>query len=92
MFKAATSEIDLLLPGLVLLDPETFKSEVIISTLGKFAELSPLLKGKLVSACMRAVLFDDNVSIHELEVMRSVCTVMNIPVPPVLIDKTKVKV
>jgi len=86
VFTAASGEIDHLLPGLVLQDPKTFKPSRIIEALETFADLSPALKSQLVSACLKAVLFDDDVTIRELEVMRSICTVMNVPVPPVLID------
>ena len=89
VFKAAAGDIENLLPGLQLQNPKTFKPEYIISALEKFADLSPALKGKLVSAGIKAVLFDDDVTIRELEVMRSVCTVMDVPMPPVLIDIDK---
>ncbi len=84
VFKAATDEIGQQLPGLKLKDPRTFKPEEIVTALEKFANLSPVLKTKLVAACIEAVLFDDKATTRELEMMRSVCAAMEVPVPPVL--------
>lgn len=86
-FEAVTADIESGLAGLELQDPRTFKPEEIIQALEKFALLSPELKKSLVAACLKAVLHDGDVSVRELEVMRSVCTVMDVPVPPVLTDK-----
>ncbi|MCW8963255.1 MAG: M48 family metallopeptidase [Gammaproteobacteria bacterium] len=87
IFRAATAEIEALLPNLQLQNPKTFKPDNIISALDKFNGLSPSLKGVLVTACIQAVLFDEDVTTRELEVMRSVCTVMEVPMPPVLMDQ-----
>ncbi len=86
-FEAVTADIESGLADLELQDLRTFKPEEIIQALEKFALLSPELKKCLVAACLKAVLHDGDVSVRELEVMRSVCTTMDVPVPPVLTDK-----
>jgi hypothetical protein len=88
IFKASAGEIAAALPDLELQNPRTFKPENIISALDKFNGLTPPLKGLLVAACIKAVLFDDDVSIRELELMRGLCTVMEVPMPPVLMEHT----
>jgi Zn-dependent protease with chaperone function len=87
IFEVATTDIRFELPDLQMSDPKSFRPEEIIQALEKFALLSPDEKGKLVASCLKSVLHDDEVSTRELEVMRSVCTVMDVPVPPVLTDK-----
>ena len=87
VFEAASEVIEPLLPSLALQQPESFRPDEIISALEKFSGLSPALKGKLVLACITAVLFDEEVTTSELELMRSICTTMDVPMPPVLVDK-----
>ena len=87
IFEVATADIRSEIPDLQMSDPRSFKPEEIIQALEKFALLSSEQKGKLVAACLKSVLHDDEVSTRELEVMRSVCTAMDVPVPPVLTDK-----
>ena len=79
------------MPGLELKDPKNFKPEEIILALEKFAGLASALKSKLVSACIKAVLFDEDVTTRELEMMRSICTTMEVPMPPVLSNKEESK-
>lgn len=87
VFQSVAAELQPGLSGLQLMDPATFDPEQVIQDMEKFAYLSPALKSSLVSTLIKAVLHDDNVSIRELEVMRAVCAVMDVPVPPVLSDK-----
>ena len=87
VFQVVSAELQPGLSGLTLLDPTSFDPEQVIQMMEKFAYLSPVLKSSLVSALIKAVLHDNDVSTRELEVMRSVCAAMDVPVPPVLNDK-----
>lgn len=87
VFKVAMDVLGQQAGKLELSDPRTFKPEKIIEALEVFALLSPELKGRLVEALLKAVLHDEQVSVRELEVMRSVCTAMDVPVPPVLTEQ-----
>ena len=60
-----------------------------IAAMEKLTGLSPQLKQKLVNACISAVLADDHASTRELEVTRSLCATMDVPMPPVLTGQDK---
>ncbi len=52
--------------------------------LSRLAELTPLLKSPLVNACADCILDDGRVEPAEAELLRAICAVLDVPMPPLL--------
>jgi len=57
-------------------------------SLEKLSHLSPLLKQPFIDACIDCILFDNTVSIREVELLRAICETLDCPMPPLIADKT----
>ncbi len=60
------------------------KLESMEGILGKLSELSPLLKGSLISACADCVLYDGKITLEEAELLRAVAEALDCPMPPLI--------
>ncbi len=60
------------------------------SALQQLARLSPLLKRPLVEACTDAVLRDKRVTVADGELLRSICAILDCPMPPILPSQSKI--
>jgi len=56
-------------------------------SLEKLSHLSPLLKQPFIDACIDCILFDNAVSIREVELLRAICETLDCPMPPLTADK-----
>ena len=65
----------------------TFKA--LDRSLGKLARTAPVLKRKLLTACVACVAHDNWLSLDEFEILRAVADAMDLPVPPVFPGKFK---
>jgi hypothetical protein len=54
------------------------------NTLAELAQLQPLEKKKLVEGLERCVAHDGKLSVEEGELLRTLCAVLNCPLPPLL--------
>jgi Zn-dependent protease with chaperone function len=57
---------------------------VLADALQRLARLQPLEKKRLIDALTRCVAFDGKLSIEEGELLRTICAVLNCPLPPLL--------
>ncbi len=51
-------------------------------SLDRLARVSPLLKKKLVAACLQSLVYDEKINVREMELFRAVAEALNCPVPP----------
>jgi Zn-dependent protease with chaperone function len=54
------------------------------AALGRLSELRPLEKKRLIDGLTRCITYDGKLSIEEGELLRTVCAVLNCPLPPLL--------
>ncbi|TNF92092.1 MAG: hypothetical protein EP297_14020 [Gammaproteobacteria bacterium] len=88
IFGLAASELSPVLTDVQIRDIRKLDPNDLIVAMEKFSEMKPALKKRLTSACVAAVMADEHVTIRELEVMRSLCAVMDVPMPPVVTEQS----
>ena len=80
----ASAEQELGLTNLVLLSRQQINLEILDSAVENLALLKPLLKPRLLKACLIVITQDQNYSADEMELMRAIGAVLDCPVPPYL--------
>lgn len=60
---------------------------VVGKAISKFAASSPAVKKTILDACAYCVLFDQTVTIKEAELLRAIAYALNLPLPPMLMNK-----
>ncbi len=80
----ANAEKELGLAKLVLLSREQINLDNLDAAVDKLALLKPLLKPRLLKACLAAITRDQIYSPDEMELMRAISAVLDCPVPPYL--------
>ena len=78
----------LLPPNSPLLAPAECSLTHLGPALDTLATLTPLLKAGLVDACADIVMADGRVQVMEAELLRTVCTLLDCPMPPLFPDAT----
>jgi Zn-dependent protease with chaperone function len=80
----ASAERELGLTNLVLLPRDQINLENLDVAVEKLALLKPLLKPRLLKACLAVITQDQKYSPDEMELMRAVSDVLDCPLPPYL--------
>jgi hypothetical protein len=80
----ASAEQELGLANLVLLPREQISLDNLDVSIGKLALLKPLLKPRLLKACLAVITQDQKYSPDEMELMRAIGDVLDCPLPPYL--------
>jgi len=83
-FQRATH--GLLPPGRLLLAPERCVPRRLDVAIARLARLTPLLKAPLIDAAADLVLADGQVQVAEAELLRTLCTLLDSPMPPLFND------
>ncbi len=81
-FIAAEKELGL--NNLILLSRKQIKIETLGLAVDKLALLKPLLKPRLLKACLVVITLDQEYSPNEMELMRAIADVLDCPIPPYL--------
>lgn len=81
-FTQAEEEVDL--TNLVLLPREQINLDNLDAAVDRLALLKPLLKPRLLKACLAVITQDQKYSPDEMELMRAIGGVLDCPVPPYL--------
>jgi hypothetical protein len=82
---AYSAGLSIALPGVGGVPPELDSSPLALGTaLSRLAKLQPLEKKRLIDGLTRCVAYDDKLSVEEGELLRTVCAVLNCPLPPLL--------
>jgi hypothetical protein len=81
-FVIAARELGL--ANLVLLPRQQINLENLGAAVDQLALLKPLLKPRLLKACLAVITQDENYSPDEVELMRAIGAVLDCPVPPYL--------
>ena len=79
-FMAAEKELGL--NNLILLSRKQIKIETLGVAVDKLALLKPLLKPRLLKACLVVITLDQEYSPNEMELMRAISDVLDCPLPP----------
>jgi len=80
----ASAEQDLGLTNLVLLPRQQINLEILDLAVDNLALLKPLLKPRLLKACLTVITQDQKYSPDEMELIRAIGDVLDCPVPPYL--------
>ena len=80
----ANAEQELGLTNLVLLSRQQINLEILDSAVENLALLKPLLKPRLLKACLIVITQDQKYSADEMELIRAIGDVLDCPVPPYL--------
>ncbi|MCP4187177.1 MAG: M48 family metallopeptidase [Gammaproteobacteria bacterium] len=80
-FEAGITQTDI--KGLEFQTLKSFKLDTLNRSLDKLAQLKPLVKPQLLKACMATVLHNEKVTIREIELVRTISTCLDCPMPPV---------
>ena len=80
----ASAEQELGLTNLVLLSRQQINLEILDSAVENLALLKPLLKPRLLKACLIVITQDQKYSADEMELIRAIGDVLDCPVPPYL--------
>jgi BarA-like signal transduction histidine kinase len=78
------AEEELGLTNLALLPREQINLENLDAAVDKLALLKPLLKPRLLKACLAVITQDQKYSPDEMELMRAIGDVLDCPLPPYL--------
>ena len=78
------AEEELGLPNLALLPRDQINLENLDAAVDKLALLKPLLKPRLLKACLAVITQDQKYSPDEMELMRAIGDVLDCPLPPYL--------
>ncbi|MCP4489469.1 MAG: M48 family metallopeptidase [Gammaproteobacteria bacterium] len=62
---------------------ESFKIDTLNHALDKLTQLKPLVKPQLLKACMAVILHNEKVTTRETELLRTISTCLDCPMPPV---------
>jgi len=81
-FIAAEKELGF--NNLILLSRKQIKIETLGRAVDKLALLKPLLKPRLLKACLVVITLDQEYSPNEMELMRAIADVLDCPLPPYL--------
>jgi hypothetical protein len=68
--------------SLELAPPEQCTLDAVDAALDKFAQATPLLKKRLLYACGRTVMADDQLTSDEAELIRAIADAIGCPIPP----------
>jgi Zn-dependent protease with chaperone function len=71
-------------PGLDMPARQDFRLEMLNRSLDNLMQLRPLVKPRLLKACVAVILEDGKVSTKGLELVRTISTCLDCPMPPVL--------
>ena len=77
-----SAEQDLGLSGLTLLPREEISLQTLDAAVDHLALLKPLLKPRVLKACLTVITRDREYSPNEMELMRAIGNVLDCPVPP----------
>jgi BarA-like signal transduction histidine kinase len=80
----ANAEQELGLTNLVLLSRQQINLEILDSAVENLALLKPLLKPRLLKACLIVITQDQEYSADEMELILAIGDVLDCPVPPYL--------
>lgn len=80
----AEAEKELALNNLVLLSRKEITIDKLDAAIDKLALLKPLLKPRLLKACLAVITYDKEYSPSEMELMRAIADVLDCPLPPYL--------
>ena len=81
-FAAAEQELEL--TNLMLLSRQQINLENLDVAVENLALLKPLLKPRLLKACLKVITQDQKYSPEEMELIRAIGDVLDCPVPPFL--------
>jgi Zn-dependent protease with chaperone function len=83
---AYSAGLSIALPGVGGAPPELQAWPLALGTaLDRLAGLQPLEKKRLIDGLTRCVAYDEKLSVEEGELLRTVCAVLNCPLPPLLV-------
>ncbi len=71
------------LSGLEFVTVKSFKLNTLNYALDKLAQLKPLVKPQLLKACMAVALYNESLTTREFELVRTISTCLDCPMPPV---------
>jgi len=80
VFSQAENELGL--NGFVLLSRKDITIDRLDASVDKLAMLKPLLKPRLLKACLAVITYDKEYSAREMELMRAIADVLDCPLPP----------
>lgn len=80
----ATAAKELDFNNLVLLSPDQINTKNLNAAVDNLALLKPLIKPRLLKACLAVITQDKNYSATEMELMRAIADVLDCPLPPYL--------
>lgn len=80
----AAAEKELAIYNLVLLSRQQINFDNLSTAVDKLAMLKPLLKPRLLKACLAVITLDQEYSPREMELMRAIADVLDCPLPPYL--------
>ena len=80
-FAAGVAEAEI--PTLNLLGRKDIKLELLNRALDNLAQLKPLVKPRLLKACIAIILQDGQTTVRGMELVRTISTCLDCPIPPV---------
>ncbi len=86
-FEAARRELDM--PDLELAPKERINLDALGAAVDELALLKPLIKPRLLKACLACITHDGAYSPEEMELMRAIADTLDCPMPPYLGDRTQ---
>ena len=78
----AAAEKELAIYNLTLLSREKINLDSLSTAMDRLAMLKPLLKPRLLKACLAIITLDQEYSASEMELMRAISDVLDCPLPP----------
>jgi Zn-dependent protease with chaperone function len=83
-FAAGAAEAGL--PNLELLSAKTFKLELLDRSLDRLMQLRPLVKPRLLKACVALIMHDGKATTRGIELVRTISTCLDCPMPPMRVQ------
>jgi Zn-dependent protease with chaperone function len=74
------------LPNLELLSAKTFKLELLDRSLDRLMQLRPLVKPRLLKACVALIMHDGKATTRGIELVRTISTCLDCPMPPMRVQ------
>ncbi len=67
-----------------LREPDRWDYETIGASLERLSMASPAIKKATIDACAHCALADDEITVREAEMLRAICEILDIPLPPLI--------
>jgi hypothetical protein len=71
---------------MVLLEKTDLNAQILDAAVDSLAELRPLLKPKLLKACIATITADGIATAQEIELVRTIADALDCPMPPIVMQ------